>query len=102
MLWNSLEVGRWKGLKTASSCDADAKGRDQRLVEEHFERVGSSDEEEAAADATGAGPSASDSDDAAVAGLSDSDGLIGEDSDMEHEQRKSRKQLQQVTDMNSS
>ncbi|KAK9867222.1 hypothetical protein WJX84_009551 [Apatococcus fuscideae] len=73
----------------------DAKGRDQRLVEEHFERVGSSDEEEAAADATSAGPSASDSDDAAVAGLSDSDGLIGEDSDMEHEQRKSRKQLQQ-------
>ena len=73
----------------------DAKGRDQRLVEEHFERVGSSEDEEGV-DADGAGPSTSDSDHGLEAGVADSDGLIGEDSDEDYQRRRARKQAMQV------
>ena len=73
----------------------DAKGRDLRLVEEHFERVGSSDDDEGV-DADGAGPSTSDSDHGLEAGAADSDGLIGEDSDEDYQRRRARKQAIQV------
>ncbi len=69
---------------------ADVKGRDQKLVDEHFERVGSSDEE----DEDEAAPSTFDDDEA---GPLDSDGLIEEDSDEEHQRRRARKQALQVS-----
>ncbi|KAK9867626.1 hypothetical protein WJX84_003781 [Apatococcus fuscideae] len=72
----------------------DAKGRDQRLVEEHFETVGSSDDEDGA-DANGAGPSASGSDYGMDSDAADSDGLIGEDSDEDYQRRRARKQAAQ-------
>ena len=66
-------------------------------MDEHFERVGSSDEEEADSDEAGRSGSDDDAENGFEAGIPDSDGLIGEDSDEEHQRRRDRKQASEVS-----
>lgn len=95
LLSNDNARSATSSILTRLLCCAGTKDRDQRLVEEHFERVGSSDDEDEVGK-DGAGPSASDSDPGMDADGLDSDGLIGEDSDEDYQRRRARKQAVQV------